>query len=160
LKARVLAVQASIAVAFFAFLLFTSNPFIRLPNPPLNGNDLNPLLQDPGLAFHPPFLYLGYVGLSMAFELGWGGWWFWDPVENASFMPWLFAAALLHSAIVVEKRETLKAWTVLLAILAFSFSLMCLHPSHSGVFRWRRFDPLRFEGQCDGREGRVFGREP
>jgi len=177
LKARVLAVQASIAVAFFAFLLFTSNPFIRLPNPPLNGNDLNPLLQDPGLAFHPPFLYLGYVGLSMAFsfavaaliegrvdaawarwvrpwtlaawvfltigialgswwayyELGWGGWWFWDPVENASFMPWLFAAALLHSAIVVEKRETLKAWTVLLAILAFSFSLIGTFIVRSGV---------------------------
>ena len=165
LKALVLSVQASIAVAFFAFLLFTSNPFLRLANPPLNGNDLNPLLQDPGLAFHPPFLYLGYVGLSMAFsfaiaaliegrvdaawarwvrpwtlaawvfltigialgswwayyELGWGGWWFWDPVENASFMPWLFSAALLHSAIVVEKRETLKSWTVLLAVMAFSF---------------------------------------
>ena len=177
LKARVLAVQASIAVAFFAFMLFTSNPFIRLPNPPLDGNDLNPLLQDPGLAFHPPFLYLGYVGLSMAFsfavaaliegrvdaawarwvrpwtlaawmfltigialgswwayyELGWGGWWFWDPVENASFMPWLFSAALLHSAIVVEKRETLKAWTVLLAILAFSFSLLGTFIVRSGV---------------------------
>lgn len=177
LKARVLAVQASIAVAFFAFLLFTSNPFVRLENPPLNGNDLNPLLQDPGLAFHPPFLYLGYVGLSMAFsfaiaaliegrvdaawarwvrpwtlaawmfltigialgswwayyELGWGGWWFWDPVENASFMPWLISAALLHSAIVVEKRETLKAWTVLLAILAFSFSLIGTFIVRSGV---------------------------
>ena len=168
LKARVLAVQASISVAFFAFLIFTSNPFTRLENPPLDGNDLNPLLQDPGLAFHPPFLYLGYVGLSMAYsfalaaliegrvdaawarwvrpwtlaawmfltigialgswwayyELGWGGWWFWDPVENASFMPWLLSAALLHSAIVVEKRESMKSWTVLLAILAFSFSLL------------------------------------
>ncbi len=177
LKARVLAVQASIAVAFFAFMLFTSNPFVRIPNPPLNGNDLNPLLQDPGLAFHPPFLYLGYVGLSMAFsfaiaaliegrvdaawarwvrpwtlaawmfltigialgswwayyELGWGGWWFWDPVENASFMPWLISAALLHSAIVVEKRETLKSWTVLLAIMAFSFSLIGTFIVRSGV---------------------------
>jgi cytochrome c-type biogenesis protein CcmF len=177
LKARVLSVQASIAVAFFAFILFTSNPFLRLANPPFDGADLNPLLQDPGLAFHPPFLYLGYVGLSMAFsfaiaaliegkvdaawarwvrpwtlaawifltigialgswwayyELGWGGWWFWDPVENASFMPWLIAAALLHSAIVVEKRETLKSWTVLLAILAFSFSLIGTFIVRSGV---------------------------
>jgi len=148
-----------------------------LVNPPMDGNDLNPLLQDPGLAFHPPFLYLGYVGLSMSFsfavaaliegrvdaawarwvrpwtllawvtltigialgswwayyELGWGGWWFWDPVENASFMPWLIAAALLHSAIVVEKRDTLKAWTVLLAILAFSFSLIGTFIVRSGV---------------------------
>ncbi|MSU90008.1 heme lyase CcmF/NrfE family subunit [Rhodobacteraceae bacterium 2CG4] len=177
LKALVLSVQASIAVAFLAFLLFTSNPFERLAVPPLDGNDLNPLLQDPGLAFHPPFLYLGYVGLSMAFsfaiaalidgrvdpawarwvrpwtlaawlfltigigigswwayyELGWGGWWFWDPVENASFMPWLFATALLHSAIVVEKRNTLKSWTILLAILAFSFSLIGTFIVRSGV---------------------------
>lgn len=177
LKARVLAVQASIAAAFFAFLIFTSNPFARLANPPVDGNDLNPLLQDPGLAFHPPFLYLGYVGVSIAFsfaiaaliegrvdaawarwvrpwtlaawvfltigialgswwayyELGWGGWWFWDPVENASFMPWLISAALLHSAIVVEKRETLKSWTVLLAILAFSFSLIGTFIVRSGV---------------------------
>ena len=177
LRARVLAVQASIAAAFFAFLLFTSNPFVRLEFPPVDGNDLNPLLQDPGLAFHPPFLYLGYVGLSMAFsfavaaliegrvdaawarwvrpwtlaawmfltigialgswwayyELGWGGWWFWDPVENASFMPWLVAAALLHSAIVVEKRESLKSWTILLAILAFSFSLIGTFIVRSGV---------------------------
>ncbi len=177
LKARVLSVQAGIAVAFFAFLLFTSNPFLRLANPPFDGADLNPLLQDPGLAIHPPFLYLGYVGLSMAFsfaiaaliegrvdaawarwvrpwtlaawifltigialgswwayyELGWGGWWFWDPVENASFMPWLVAAALLHSAIVVEKRDTLKSWTVLLAILAFSFSLIGTFIVRSGV---------------------------
>jgi cytochrome c-type biogenesis protein CcmF len=177
LKARVLAVQAMISSAFLGFLIFTSNPFIRLPNPPLDGNDLNPLLQDPGLAFHPPFLYMGYVGLSMSFsfavaaliegrvdaawarwvrpwtllawvtltigiglgswwayyELGWGGWWFWDPVENASFMPWLIAAALLHSAIVVEKRDTLKAWTVLLAILAFSFSLIGTFIVRSGV---------------------------
>ncbi len=177
LKARVLSVQAMIGVAFLLFLLFTSNPFIRLENPPFNGNGLNPMLQDPGLAFHPPFLYLGYVGLSMAFsfaiaaliegrvdaawarwvrpwtlmawmfltlgialgswwayyELGWGGWWFWDPVENSSFMPWLVATALLHSAIVVEKRDTLKAWTVLLAILAFSFSLIGTFIVRSGV---------------------------
>ncbi|SLN16335.1 heme lyase CcmF/NrfE family subunit [Roseisalinus antarcticus] len=176
-KARVLAVQAAISVAFYAFILFTSNPFLRLAVPPLNGQDLNPLLQDPGLAFHPPFLYLGYVGLSMSFsfavaaliegrvdaawarwvrpwtlaawlfltvgialgswwayyELGWGGFWFWDPVENASFMPWLLAAALLHSAIVVEKREALKSWTVLLAILAFGFSLLGTFIVRSGV---------------------------
>lgn len=177
LRARVLAVQGLIGVAFMAFLLFTSNPFWRLATPPLNGQDLNPLLQDPGLAFHPPFLYLGYVGLSMAFsfavaaliegrvdaawgrwvrpwtlaawifltigialgswwayyELGWGGFWFWDPVENASFMPWLLAAALLHSSIVVEKRESLKAWTILLAILAFGFSLIGTFLVRSGV---------------------------
>ncbi|MDB5658265.1 MAG: heme lyase CcmF/NrfE family subunit [Cypionkella sp.] len=177
LKARVLAVQGSIGVAFMAFMLLTSNPFVRLENPPMNGHDLNPLLQDPGLAFHPPFLYLGYVGLSMSFsfaiaallegrvdaawgrwvrpwtlaawifltigiamgswwayyELGWGGFWFWDPVENASFMPWLISAALLHSAIVVEKRESLKAWTVLLAILAFGFSLTGTFIVRSGV---------------------------
>ncbi len=177
LRARVLAVQGLIGAAFLAFLLLTSNPFLRLAVPPFNGNDLNPLLQDPGLAFHPPFLYLGYVGLSMAFsfavaaliegrvdaawgrwvrpwtlaawvfltigialgswwayyELGWGGFWFWDPVENASFMPWLFAAALLHSAIVVEKRESLKAWTILLAIFAFGFSLIGTFIVRSGV---------------------------
>ncbi|MEL6294946.1 MAG: heme lyase CcmF/NrfE family subunit [Pseudomonadota bacterium] len=177
LRARVLAVQSAIAVAFFAFILFTSNPFLRLAVPPFDGQDLNPLLQDPGLAFHPPFLYLGYVGLSMAFsfavaaliegrvdaawgrwvrpwtlaawvfltigialgswwayyELGWGGFWFWDPVENASFMPWLLAAALLHSAIVVEKRESLKSWTILLAILAFGFSLIGTFIVRSGL---------------------------
>ncbi|MFN3724307.1 MAG: heme lyase CcmF/NrfE family subunit [Paracoccaceae bacterium] len=177
LKARVIAVQGSIGVAFLAFMLFTSNPFLRMDMPPLDGQDLNPLLQDPGLAFHPPFLYLGYVGLSMAFsfavaaliegrvdaawgrwvrpwtlaawifltigialgswwayyELGWGGFWFWDPVENASFMPWLLAAALLHSAIVVEKRESLKAWTILLAIMAFGFSLIGTFIVRSGV---------------------------
>ena len=177
LKARVLAVQGSIAVAFLLFMLLTSNPFLRLENPPMNGQDMNPLLQDPGLAFHPPFLYLGYVGLSMAFsfavaaliegrvdaawgrwvrpwtlaawmfltigiamgswwayyELGWGGFWFWDPVENASFMPWLIATALLHSAIVVEKRESLKAWTMLLSILAFGFSLIGTFIVRSGV---------------------------
>lgn len=177
LKARVLAVQAAVTVAFLLFILLTSNPFLRLAMPPFNGQDLNPLLQDPGLAFHPPFLYLGYVGLSMSFsfavaaliegrvdaawgrwvrpwtlaawifltigialgswwayyELGWGGFWFWDPVENASFMPWLIAAALLHSAIVVEKREALKAWTILLAILAFGFSLIGAFIVRSGV---------------------------
>lgn len=177
LRARVLSVQAAIGAAFYAFIIFTSNPFLRLANPPFNGRDLNPLLQDPGLAFHPPFLYLGYVGLSMSFsfavaaliegrvdaawarwvrpwtlaawlfltvgialgswwayyELGWGGFWFWDPVENASFMPWLLAAALLHSAIVVEKREALKSWTILLAILAFGFSLIGTFIVRSGV---------------------------
>ncbi|WP_170508539.1 heme lyase CcmF/NrfE family subunit [Ruegeria arenilitoris] len=177
LKARVLAMQAAIGVAFYAFILFTSNPFDRLPVAPFDGRDLNPLLQDPGLAFHPPFLYLGYVGLSMAFsfavaaliegrvdaawgrwvrpwtlaawifltigialgswwayyELGWGGFWFWDPVENASFMPWLLAAALLHSAIVVEKREALKSWTILLAIIAFGFSLIGTFIVRSGL---------------------------
>jgi len=177
LRARVLSVQAAIAVAFFAFIIFTSNPFLRLEVPPFDGQDLNPLLQDPGLAFHPPFLYLGYVGLSMAFsfavaaliegrvdaawgrwvrpwtlaawifltigialgswwayyELGWGGFWFWDPVENASFMPWLLATALLHSAIVVEKRESLKSWTILLAILAFGFSLIGTFIVRSGL---------------------------
>ena len=177
LRARVLSVQAAIGVAFLAFILLTSNPFERLAVPPFDGQDLNPLLQDPGLAFHPPFLYLGYVGLSMAFsfavaaliegrvdaawgrwvrpwtlaawifltigialgswwayyELGWGGFWFWDPVENASFMPWLLAAALLHSAIVVEKREALKSWTILLAILAFGFSLIGTFIVRSGL---------------------------
>lgn len=176
-SARVLAVQGSIGVAFLGFLIFTSNPFLRVEFPPFNGQDLNPLLQDPGLAFHPPFLYLGYVGLSTTFsfavaaliegnvtaawgrwvrpwtllawlnltigialgswwayyELGWGGFWFWDPVENASFMPWLIAAALLHSAIVVEKRETLKVWTILLAIVAFGFSLIGAFIVRSGV---------------------------
>lgn len=177
LRARVLSVQSAIAVAFFMFILFTSNPFVRVAVPPFDGQDLNPLLQDPGLAFHPPFLYLGYVGLSMTFsfavaaliegrvdaawgrwvrpwtlaawvfltigialgswwayyELGWGGFWFWDPVENASFMPWLLAAALLHSAIVVEKRESLKSWTILLAILAFGFSLIGTFIVRSGL---------------------------
>ena len=177
LKARVLSVQGMIGAAFFAFILFTSNPFLRLEVPPFDGQDLNPLLQDPGLAFHPPFLYLGYVGLSMTFsfavaaliegrvdaawgrwvrpytlaawmfltigialgswwayyELGWGGFWFWDPVENASFMPWLISAALLHSAVVVEKREALKSWTILLAIIAFGFSMIGAFITRSGV---------------------------
>src|SRR5210317_1122972 len=177
LKALTLSVQGALGVAFLAFLIFTSNPFLRIFPIPFDGQDLNPLLQDPGLAFHPPFLYLGYVGLSMSFsfavaallegridaawarwvrpwtlaawmfltvgialgswwayyELGWGGFWFWDPVENASFMPWLFAAALLHSAIVVEKRESLKSWTILLAILAFGYSLLGTFIVRSGV---------------------------
>ena len=177
LLARVLGVQSAITTAFLAFVLLTSNPFTRVAFPPFDGQGLNPLLQDPGLAFHPPFLYLGYVGLSITFsfaiaallegkvdsawgrwvrpwtlaawifltigiglgswwayyELGWGGFWFWDPVENASFMPWLISAALLHSAIVVEKRDTLKAWTILLAILAFGFSLIGTFIVRSGV---------------------------
>ena len=177
LRARVLSVQAMIGVAFLAFIVLTSNPFVRLNPAPADGNDLNPLLQDPGLAFHPPFLYLGYVGLSTTFsfaiaaliegrvdpawarwvrpwtlaawsaltigiamgswwayyELGWGGWWFWDPVENASFMPWLVGTALLHSAIVAEKRDALKTWTILLAILAFALSLIGTFLVRSGV---------------------------
>ena len=177
LKARVLSVQAWIAVGFLSFSLFTSNPFERVFPAPLDGRDLNPLLQDPGLAIHPPMLYLGYVGFSMAFsfavaaliegrvdaawarwvrpwtlvawcflgagialgswwayyELGWGGWWFWDPVENVSFMPWLSGTALLHSAIVVEKRGALKAWTILLAIVTFSLSLIGTFIVRSGL---------------------------
>ena len=177
LRARVLSVQGAIGAAFLAFIVLTSNPFERMFPPAFDGRDLNPLLQDPGLAFHPPFLYLGYVGLSMSFsfavaaliegrvdaawarwvrpwtlaawmfltigialgswwayyELGWGGFWFWDPVENASFMPWLLATALLHSAIVVEKREVLKSWTILLAIIAFGFSLIGTFIVRSGV---------------------------
>jgi len=177
LKARVLSVQGSISVAFLLFMLLSSNPFERLFPAPFDGNGLNPILQDPALAFHPPFLYAGYVGFSMAFsfavaallegrvdpawarwvrpwtlaawcsltlgiamgswwayyELGWGGWWFWDPVENASFMPWLLGTALLHSAIVVEKRGALKSWTILLAIFAFSLSLVGTFLVRSGV---------------------------
>ena len=176
-KVRILAVQGMISSGFLAFSLFTSNPFTRLADAPLDGKGLNPILQDPGLAIHPPMLYLGYVGLSIAFafavagliggdvdrlwakwmrpwimaawcaltlgialgswwayyELGWGGWWFWDPVENASLMPWLAATALLHSAIVVEKRGQLKSWTVLLAILAFSLSLVGTFIVRSGL---------------------------
>ena len=177
LAARVLSVQALIAVGFLAFTLFTSNPFDRLDPVPMDGRGLNPLLQDPGLAFHPPFLYLGYVGFSMAFsfaiaaliegrvdaawarwvrpwtlaawsfltfgiglgswwayyELGWGGWWYWDPVENASFMPWLAGTALLHSCVVVEKRDTLQGWTVFLAIVTFGLSLLGTFIVRSGV---------------------------
>jgi cytochrome c-type biogenesis protein CcmF len=177
LRANVLGVQSLIAVAFYLFILMTSNPFLRIAQPPFEGRDLNPILQDPGLAIHPPLLYLGYVGLSISFSfalaalidgridaawarwvrpwtllawmfltlgiamgsywayytLGWGGWWFWDPVENASFMPWLAATALLHSALVMEKRDALKVWTILLAILAFSLSLIGTFLVRSGV---------------------------
>ncbi|MBT9368579.1 heme lyase CcmF/NrfE family subunit [Rhizobium sp. CSW-27] len=177
LRATVLAVQAWISLAFLLFILLTSNPFLRLDPAPAEGQDLNPVLQDPGLAVHPPLLYLGYVGFSVCFsfavaaliegridaawarwvrpwtlaawtfltagiamgsywayyELGWGGWWFWDPVENASFMPWLAGTALLHSALVMEKREALKIWTVLLAIMTFSLSLLGTFLVRSGV---------------------------
>jgi cytochrome c-type biogenesis protein CcmF len=177
LKANSLAVQAWIAAAFELFILMTSNPFLRIADAPFEGRDLNPVLQDPGLAFHPPLLYLGYVGCSIAFsfaiaallegridaawarfvrpwvlgawicltlgiaggsywayyELGWGGFWFWDPVENASLMPWLATTALLHSAVVMEKRGALKVWTILLAILAFSLSLIGTFLVRSGV---------------------------
>ena len=177
LRANVLAVQGLISTAFGLFILLTSNPFLRLSPAPAEGRDLNPVLQDIGLAIHPPLLYLGYVGFSLCFsfaiaalidgridaawarwvrpwalaawsfltagiamgsywayyELGWGGWWFWDPVENASFIPWLAGTALLHSAIVMEKREALKIWTVLLAILTFSMSLLGTFLVRSGV---------------------------
>lgn len=177
LKARTLSVQAWISVGFLSFMLLTSNPFERLFPPPIDGNDLNPLLQDVGLAMHPPLLYLGYVGFSIVFsfavaallegridtawarwvrpwtlaawmsltagialgswwayyELGWGGWWFWDPVENVSFMPWLLGTALLHSAIVTEKRDAFKSWTILLAILTFSLSLLGTFVVRSGL---------------------------
>jgi cytochrome c-type biogenesis protein CcmF len=177
LQARVLGVQGIIGAAFLGFLLFTSNPFARLDPAPLEGTELNPLLQDPGLVAHPPMLYLGYVGFSVAFafaiaaliegrvdaawarwvrpwvlaawialtagialgswwayyELGWGGWWFWDPVENASLMPWLAGTALLHSALVLERRGALVSWTILLAILAFSLSLIGTFLVRSGV---------------------------
>ena len=177
LLARTLSVQAWISVGFVSFMLLTSNPFDRVFPPPLDGNDLNPLLQDIGLAMHPPLLYLGYVGFSIVFsfavaaliegrvdaawarwvrpwtlaawvsltagialgswwayyELGWGGWWFWDPVENVSFMPWLLGTALLHSAIVTEKRDAFKSWTILLAILTFSLSLLGTFIVRSGL---------------------------
>jgi cytochrome c-type biogenesis protein CcmF len=177
LRANVLGVQAWIAAAFFFFILASSNPFARVASPPFEGRDLNPVLQDIGLAVHPPLLYLGYVGFSISFsfavaaliegridaawarwvrpwtlaawmfltlgismgsywayyELGWGGWWFWDPVENASLMPWLAGTALLHSAVVMEKRNALKVWTILLAILTFSLSLLGTFLVRSGV---------------------------
>ena len=177
LRARVLAVQGWIGSAFLVFILATSNPFARIENAPFEGRDLNPILQDIGLAIHPPMLYLGYVGFSISFafavaalidgridaawarwvrpwtlaawmfltagiamgsywayyELGWGGWWFWDPVENVSFMPWLAGTALLHSAIVMEKRGALKIWTILLAILTFSLSLLGTFIVRSGL---------------------------
>ena len=175
--ARVLGVMGLVGIGFLLFLLFTSNPFERLFPAPLEGRDLNPLLQDPGLAIHPPMLYMGYVGFSVAFafaiaallegrldaawarwsrpwtnmawtfltlgialgswwayyELGWGGWWFWDPVENASFMPWLVGTALIHSLAATEKRGVFKTWTVLLAIFAFSLSLLGTFLVRSGV---------------------------
>ena len=190
LRARTLSVQAWISVGFFSFMLFTSNPFERVFPPPPDGNDLNPLLQDMGLALHPPLLYIGYVGFSIVFsfavagliegrvdaawarwvrpwtlaswisltagialgswwayyELGWGGWWFWDPVENVSFMPWLLGTALLHSAIVTEKRGALKSWTILLAILTFSLSLLGAFIVRSGLLTSVHafaVDPLR-----------------
>jgi len=177
LRARALAVQAWIATSFLLFIVLTSNPFTRINPAPADGQGLNPILQDISLAVHPPLLYAGYVGFSMAFsfaiaallegridaawarwvrpwtllawmlltggiamgswwayyELGWGGWWFWDPVENASFMPWLAGTALLHSAIVMEKREALKVWTILLAIITFSLSLLGTFLVRSGV---------------------------
>ncbi|MEO1563519.1 MAG: heme lyase CcmF/NrfE family subunit [Pseudomonadota bacterium] len=177
LKARTLSVQAWITVGFLSFMLFTSHPFERVEQIPVDGTDLNPLLQDIGLALHPPLLYVGYVGFSIVFsfavaaliegrvdpawarwvrpwtlaawvsltggialgswwayyELGWGGWWFWDPVENVSFMPWLLGTALLHSAIVTEKRDTFKSWTILLAILTFSLSLFGTFIVRSGL---------------------------
>jgi len=175
--ARVLGVMGLVSVGFLAFMLFTSNPFERLLPAPLDGRDLNPLLQDPGMVFHPPMLYMGYVGFSVAYafaisalisgkldaawarwsrpwttvawlfltlgialgswwayyELGWGGWWFWDPVENASFMPWLAGAALLHSQAVTEKRGSFRGWTLLLAIATFSLSLLGTFLVRSGV---------------------------
>ena len=177
LQARVLAIQGIIAAAFLGFSLFTSNPFLRLDPVPSDGTELNPLLQDPGLVFHPPILYLGYVGFSVAFAfaiaaliegrvdaawarwvrpwvlsswifltigiaagsiwayytLGWGGWWFWDPVENASLMPWLIGTALLHSSLALERRGALVSWTILLAILTFSLSLVGTFLVRSGV---------------------------
>ncbi|MDH3451098.1 MAG: heme lyase CcmF/NrfE family subunit [Gammaproteobacteria bacterium] len=175
--ARVLAIMGLVGIGFLLFILLTSNPFARLTLMPAEGRDMNPLLQDPGLAIHPPMLYMGYVGLSVAFsfaiaaliggrldstwarwsrpwttiawvfltigitlgswwaynELGWGGWWFWDPVENASFMPWLIATALIHSLAITEKRGAFKSWTVLLAILGFSLSLLGAFLVRSGV---------------------------
>src|SRR5215831_774863 len=177
LRANTLAVQGWISLAFLCFILFTSDPFVRRFPAPFEGQDLNPLLQDPGLAIHPPLLYLGYVGSSIVFSfavaalisgrldaawaryvrpwvliawifltlgiamgsywayytLGWGGFWFWDPVENASLMPWLAGTALLHSAAVMEKREALKIWTLFLAILTFSLSLLGTFLVRSGV---------------------------
>jgi cytochrome c-type biogenesis protein CcmF len=177
LRARVLAVQSWVASTFYLFILATSNPFLRLPQAPMEGRDLNPILQDLGLAIHPPLLYIGYVGFSISFsfavaaliegridaawarwvrpwtlaawmfltlgiamgsywayyELGWGGFWFWDPVENASLMPWIAGTALLHSAVVMEKRNALKVWTILLAILTFSLSLIGTFLVRSGV---------------------------
>src|SRR5213594_1988283 len=175
--ARVLGVMGTVSCGFLLFMLLTSNPFARVFPPPPDGRDLNPLLQDPGMVMHPPMLYMGYVGFSVAFsfavaallavrldsawarwsrpwttaawcfltcgimlgswwayyELGWGGWWFWDPVENASFMPWLVGTALIHSLAVTEKRGAFRSWTVLLAIVAFALSLLGTFLVRSGV---------------------------
>ena len=175
--ARVLGILGLVAVGFLLFMLLTSNPFLRLTDIPADGRDLNPLLQDPGLVFHPPMLYMGYVGLAVPFafaiaallggrldaawarwsrpwatvawmfltlgialgswwayyELGWGGWWFWDPVENASFLPWLVSVALIHSLAVTEKRGLFRNWTIVLAITAFSLSLLGTFLVRSGV---------------------------
>ncbi|MGZ8202144.1 MAG: heme lyase CcmF/NrfE family subunit, partial [Burkholderiales bacterium] len=175
--ARVLGVMGLVSIGFLAFMLFTSNPFDRMIPAAADGRDLNPLLQDLGMIFHPPMLYMGYVGFSVAYafaiaallsgrldaawarwsrpwttiawmfltlgialgsfwayyELGWGGWWFWDPVENASFMPWLVGTALIHSLAVTEKRGSFRSWTVLLAILAFALSLLGTFLVRSGV---------------------------
>ncbi|HEY4031482.1 MAG TPA: heme lyase CcmF/NrfE family subunit [Caulobacteraceae bacterium] len=177
LKSSIVATQGALGVLFLAYTTFVSSPFLRLANPPVEGNSLNPILQDPAMAIHPPFLYSGYVGMSVVFsfavgaliegrvdaawarwvrpwtlaawsfltvgimlgsfwayyELGWGGWWFWDPVENASFMPWLAGAALLHSAIVTEKRGALLGWSVFLALCAFSLSMLGAFLVRSGV---------------------------
>jgi cytochrome c-type biogenesis protein CcmF len=177
MAARVLGVMGLVCAGFLAFMLFTSNPFDRLFPVPLDGRDLNPLLQDPGMVLHPPMLYMGYVGFSVAFafavaallsgrldaawarwsrpwttvawvfltlgialgsvwayyELGWGGWWFWDPVDNASFMPWLVGTALIHSLAVTEKRGSFRSWTVLLAIVTFALSLLGTFLVRSGV---------------------------
>jgi cytochrome c-type biogenesis protein CcmF len=176
-RIRLIAVMGMVSIGFLAFIIFTSNPFERLIPAALDGRDLNPLLQDPGMVFHPPVLYMGYVGFSVAFafaiaalldgrldnawarwtrpwtttawvfltlgiafgskwayyELGWGGWWFWDAVENASFMPWLVGTALIHSLAVTEKRDAFKVWTVLLSICAFSLSLLGTFLVRSGV---------------------------
>ncbi|MDB5459029.1 MAG: cycK, partial [Caulobacteraceae bacterium] len=177
LKASTVAVQGALGVLFLGYTVFASSPFERLLTPPVEGNSLNPILQDPALAIHPPFLYSGYVGFSVVYsfamaaliegrvdaawarwvrpwtlaawslltigitlgsfwayyELGWGGWWFWDPVENASFMPWLAGAALLHSAIVTEKRGAMAAWTVFLALCTFSLAMLGAFLVRSGV---------------------------
>ncbi|MDP3037976.1 MAG: cytochrome c biogenesis protein CcsA, partial [Rhodocyclaceae bacterium] len=190
LHARVIGIMGLLSFCFLAYLLFTSNPFMRLHPPPANGSDLNPLLQDPGMIIHPPLLYMGYVGFSVAFafaiaalisgkldeawarwvrpwtlmawvfltlgvmvgswwayyELGWGGWWFWDPSENASLMPWLAGTALLHSLVVTERRGALRVWTVFLALAAFALSLVGTFLVRSGVLSSVHafaLDPLR-----------------
>ena len=203
--ARVIGVMGLVSVGFLLFMLFTSNPFERVLPAAADGRDLNPLLQDPGMVIHPPMLYMGYVGFSVAFafalaaliggqldatwarwsrpwttvawvfltlgialgsgwayyELGWGGWWFWDPVENASFMPWLVGTALIHSLAVTEKRGAFKSWTVLLAIGAFSLSLLGTFLVRSGVLTSVHAfttDPRRgiLHSRLPGRRHRLF----